>query len=268
MKPPLADVQPLAGRVIVITRAKDQTATFRALLEEAGARVLIAPTIVIEPPLTWAPLDDALSRLPHYQWVIFTSVNGVEMVRRRLEAEGRAAEALGSARIAAIGPATRSALASWGVSVEVLPERYVAEGLIEALRPLVTTGVRVLLPRAAETRDVLVHALEAMGAVVTEVAAYRTRPAADETTELCTALRRGEVDVITFTSSSTVRHFAALFAPDELRSLISGVTVACIGPITRATAASFGIETGISPDEYTIPALARAIVAHFERRRH
>src|SRR5262249_54961071 len=101
VKPPLADVQPLAGRVIVITRAKDQTATFRALLEEAGARVLIAPTIVIEPPLTWAPLDDALSRLPHYQWVIFTSVNGVEMVRRRLEAEGRAAEALGSARIAA-----------------------------------------------------------------------------------------------------------------------------------------------------------------------
>jgi uroporphyrinogen III methyltransferase/synthase len=259
--------QPLAGRVIVVTRAKEQAGSFRALLEQAGARVLLAPTIVIEPPATWAPLDESLARLADYQWVIFTSVNGVEMVRRRLEGVGRASDVLRGARIAAIGPATTAALRSWGLSADVVPETYVAEGLVEALRPLIAPGVRVLLPRAAQTRDVLVHALRDMGALVDEVPAYRARAATEGATELQGALRRGEVDVVTFTSSSTVRHFAALFGQEERGAVMSGVTVACIGPITRATAAAFGIETRVMPSEYTIPALARAIVAHFDTKR-
>jgi uroporphyrinogen III methyltransferase/synthase len=261
----LAPALPLAGRVILVTRAKEQAGRFAALLEEAGARVLVAPTIVIEPPDSWAPLDAALERLPEYRWAIFTSVNGVDMVRRRLQHRGP--EALGACRIAAIGPATAEALRTWGLHVEVVPAEYVAEGLAEQLRPLIRAGERVLLPRAAETRDVLVRELEAMGAVVDEVPAYRTRAATEGLAALSEALRRREVDVVTFTSSSTVRNFAALWDPRELTGLMAGVSVACIGPITRRSAAALGLATEIMPDEYTIPALTRAIIAHFERRR-
>ena len=263
----LAPVQPLAGRVILVTRAREQAGHFTELLEHAGARVLVTPTIVIEPPDSWAPLDAALARAREYRWAIFTSVNGVSMVRRRLEQLGRGSEALGTCRIAAIGPATAEALRAWGVPAEVVPGEYVAEALAGHLRPLIRPRDRVLLPRAAETRDVLVRELAAMGADVDEVAAYRTRAATEGAAELRDALQRHEVDVVTFTSSSTVRNFAALWSPGELGPLMAGVTVACIGPITRRSAAALGLTTEIMPHEYTIPALARAIIAHFERPR-
>ena len=263
----LASALPLAGRVILVTRAREQAGRFAALLEEAGARVLLAPTIVIEPPDSWVPLDDALGRSREYRWAIFTSVNGVEMVRRRLERAGRGCDALASCRLAAIGPATAEALRAWGLAADVVPGEYVAEGLAARLRPLIRPRDRVLLPRAAETRDLLVRELEAMGALVDEVAAYRTRAATERSAGLRDVLGRRTVDVVTFTSSSTVKHFAALWSRDELGPLRAGVTVACIGPITAQTAAGFGLRVQIMPDEYTIPALARAIVTHFEEQR-
>ena len=254
----LAAARPLAGRVILITRAREQADRFAALLEQAGASVLVAPTIAIEPPESWAPLDEALARSHEYQWAIFTSVNGVEMVRRRLERIGRGGEAFQSCRIAAIGPATADALRTWGVATEVIPDEYVAEGLAERLRPLIRGRDRVLLARAAETRDMLVRALEAMGAGVDEVAAYRTRAATHQAPDLRRALERGEIDVVTFTSSSTAKNFAALFGREELSALMAGVTVACIGPITRDTASALSLRTEIMPDAYTIPALAES----------
>jgi uroporphyrinogen III methyltransferase / synthase len=259
--------RPLAGRAILVTRALEQAGRFAALLEEAGARVLLAPTIVIEPPASWAPLDRALAHANEHQWAIFTSANGVDMVRRRLEAMGRGRDALGSCRLAAIGPATARALRAWGLAPEIVPDEYVAEGLAERLRPLIKTGDRLLLPRAAETRDVLVRELAAMGAVVTEVPAYRTRAAAEHAPALRDALTRGSVDVVTFTSSSTVKNFAVLIGHADLVPLMSHVVVACIGPITRATADALGLDTRIMPAEYTIPALARAIVTYFEAQR-
>lgn len=259
----VAAAKPLAGRVVVVTRPRAQAQAFAHLLEEAGARVLLAPTIVIEPPTSWEPLDRALDGLDAYQWVVFTSVNGVEMTRRRLEHAGRTARALEGRRLAAIGPATAEALRRVGLAPELVPEEYVAEGLAGELRGLIRPGDRVLLARAAETRDLLVRELEAAGARVDEVPAYRTRPAGEDAAELRWALAEGRVDVVTFTSSSTVRHFAALFAREELERLLSGVTVACIGPVTRDTAREVGLETRIVPREYTIPALARAIADHF-----
>jgi uroporphyrinogen III methyltransferase/synthase len=250
---------------VVVTRAREQAASFRALLEESGAEVLTVPTIAIEPPDSWRPLDEAVARLESYRWVIFTSINGVEMVRRRLAAAGREG-ALRASRVAAIGPATAEALRRLGVTPEVVPDEYVAEGLAARLRSLVRPHDRVLLPRAADTRDVLVRELDRMGATVDEVAAYRTRPAREDAARLRGALAERRVDVVTFTSSSTVRHFAALFAPGELRRLMAGVTVACIGPITRATATEHGLATHIMPGDYTIPALARAIAEHFAAR--
>lgn len=255
--------RPLAGRTIVVTRAREQAGRFAALLEEAGGTVLAVPTIAIEPPQSWAPLDAALGRLASYQWLILTSVNGVDMFRRRLGEIGGGVEALRGLRVAAIGPATAEALAVWGVAPELVPDEYVAEGLVERLRERLVPGARVLLPRAAETRDVLVRELVGMGVVVDEVPAYRTLPARQGVEPLRAALVAGRVDAVTFTSSSTVRHFAGLFGPGELAALMRGVTVACIGPVTRATAAEHGLETRIMPETYTIPALADAIVAYF-----
>jgi uroporphyrinogen III methyltransferase / synthase len=257
--------KPLTGRVILVTRAREQAGVFAALLEAMGARVMLVPTIAIEEPESWALLDAALAE-PH-DWVIFTSVNGVAMVRRRLEATGRSGALLQRSRLAAIGPATAAALRDWGLSAEVVPEEYVAEGLVERLRPLVAPGDRVLLPRAAQTRDVLVRELVALGARVSEVAAYRTRAATEHAAGLRAALAEGRVDVATFTSSSTVRSFCALFTREELPRLLRGVTVACIGPVTRATAEECGLTAHVVPAEYTIPGLARAIATHFEPAR-
>ena len=257
--------KPLTGRVVLVTRAREQAGAFADLLEAAGARVVLVPTIAIEPPDSWAPLDAALAG--DFHWVVFTSVNGVAMVRRRVDPTGRGRALLERARLAAIGPATAGALGDWGLTAQVVPGEYVAESLVSCLRPLVAAGERVLLPRAAETRDVLVRELAALGAHVTEVAAYRTRPASEQAPALRAALTDGQVDVVTFTSSSTVRSFCALFGAAELPRLLSGVTVACIGPITRATAEGRGLATQIVPADYTIPGLARAIVAHFEPAR-
>jgi uroporphyrinogen III methyltransferase/synthase len=259
--------RPLAGRVVVVTRAREQADAFRALLEDLGASVLALPTIAIAAPDSWEPLDRALADLGAYQWVAFTSVNGVEMVRRRLAARGIATAALAGCRIAAIGPATARALGQLGLAPEVVPDEYVAEALGARLRGRVARGDRVLLPRAARTRDRLVRDLEAMGARVDEVAAYQTRSADDSAAALRAAVREGRVDAVTFTSSSTVRHFAALFPADELAPLMASVVVACIGPVTRATAHEHGLVTHVMPTDYTIPALARALAAHFEAAR-
>ena len=257
--------RPLAGKVVVVTRAAAQAGALRDALEAEGARVVVAPTIAIEPPADWAPLDAALERATTYRWIIFTSVNGVEMVRRRLAERGCGAEALRGPRLAAIGPATAAALAGWGLTPDLVPDEYVAEGLAEALTGRLVPGDRALLPRAAETRDLLVRELAARGATVDEVPAYRTRPVEGAGAALRALLARGEVDVVTFTSSSTARHFAALFEPGELPPLMRGVRVACIGPITRATAGELGLVTTIMPAEYTIPALAAAIASHYAK---
>ena len=261
----VTSAKPLAGRFVVVTRPRAQAQTFAALLEEAGATVLLVPTIVIEPPVSWEPLDRALDRIGDYGWAVFTSVNGVEMTRRRLEERGREMGVLRGRRLAAIGPATAGALRDLGLEPEVVPEEYVAEGLAESLRGLICPGERVLLARASDTRDVLVRELEAAGAQVDEVPAYRTRPAHEDAEELHRALATGRVDVVTFTSSSTVRHFAGLFPSGDLPRLLSGVAIACIGPVTRATAGELGLQARIVPREYTIPALAHAICQHYAR---
>jgi uroporphyrinogen III methyltransferase/synthase len=256
---------PLAGRTVVVTRAAAQARGFSALLEGAGARVIEAPAIVIVPPASWAPLDAALDALDRFAWVILTSVNGVEMLDRRLSARGQEWAALAASRVAAIGPATAAALAERGVHADVVPAEYRAEGLLDRLRGLVEPGQRVLLPRAAETRDVLVTGLRALGAEVVEVAAYVTRPAGEDGARVRAAVAAGGIDAVTFTSSSTARHFARLFTADERRAWLAGVTIACIGPITAATAAEYGLATHVMPEEYTIPALARALEDHFAR---
>jgi uroporphyrinogen III methyltransferase / synthase len=257
--------RPLDGRTIVVTRAAAQAQRFTQLLEAAGARVLEAPAIAIIPPASWEPLDAALDTLDTFTWVIFTSVNGVAMVDRRLPARGLDWSALAGRRVAAIGPATADALGEHGVRADLVPHEYRAEGLLQRLRAVITPADRVLLPRAAQTRDVLVTGLRRLGAQVTEVPAYATRRAEAGTARLREALAAGTIDAVTFTSSSTARNFAELFTEDERRAWLARATVASIGPITAATAAEYGMQTDVMPSEYTIPALARALAEHFAR---
>jgi uroporphyrinogen III methyltransferase/synthase len=256
---------PLEGRTIVVTRAASQAQRFSQLLQAAGARVLEAPAIVIAPPPSWEPLDTALDALDTFTWVVFTSVNGVAMVDRRLPARGLTWSALAGRRVAAIGPATADALAEHDVRADVVPREYRAEGLLERLRGVLTPADRVLLPRAAQTRDVLVTGLRRLGVQVTEVPAYITRRADAGAARLRDALAAGTIDAVTFTSSSTVRNFAEMFTEDERRNWLGRVMVASIGPITAATAAEYGLTTAVMPGEYTIPALARAVAEHFAR---
>jgi uroporphyrinogen III methyltransferase/synthase len=257
--------RPLEGRTIVVTRAAAQAQRFTQLLEAAGARVIEAPAIVIGAPPSWEPLDGALRELAGFTWVIFTSVNGVSMVDRRLMALGLGWPALAGRRVAAIGPATADALREHGVRVDVVPAEYRAEGLVERLRGLVGEADRVLLPRAAQTRDVLVTSLRGLGVDVVEVAAYVTRRPEGGAGRLGEALAGGAVDAVTFTSSSTARNFAEMFTEAERRAWRGRVAIASIGPITAATASDYGLATDIMPAEYTIPALARAISEWFAR---
>jgi uroporphyrinogen III methyltransferase/synthase len=249
----------------VVTRAAAQAQRFTELLQASGARVIEAPAIVIAPPASWEPLDAALTALETFTWVVFTSTNGVAMVDRRLGTLGLGWPALSARRVAAIGPATADALREHGVRVDIVPAEYRAEGLVSRLRPLLSPADRVLLPRAAQTRDVLVTELRQLGVQVIEVAAYATRKAEGGAPRLGEALAAGTVDAVTFTSSSTARNFAEAFSEDERRAWRGRVAVASIGPITAATAAEYGLTTDIMPAEYTIPALARAIVEYFAR---
>jgi len=251
----------------VVTRAAEQAGDFVELLQSAGGQVLQAPTIAIEPPPSWGPLDGALDQLATFTWAVFTSVNGVAMVDRRLGDRGLAWTGFGGLRVAAIGPATAAALVAHGIQPATVPEEYRAEALVERLRPQIGPADRVLLPRAAQAREVLAQELARLGAAVVEVPAYTTRRVEAGAARLREALARGAVDVVTFTSSSTARNFAELFTADERQAWLGGVTIASIGPITAATAAEYGLPTHVMPRQYTIAALADAIAEHFARSR-
>jgi uroporphyrinogen III methyltransferase/synthase len=257
---------PLQGRTVLITRASDQAQRFVDLLEAAGARVLQAPTIAIEPPSSWAPLDRALDALGTFTWAIFTSVNGVAMVDRRLRQRGLGWGGFSRLRLAAIGPATAEALSEHGLRASVVPNDFRAEGLVARLRGEVTPADRILMARASQARDLLTRELRGLGATVTEVPAYTTRRVEASAARLRDALANRAVDAVTFTSSSTARNFAELLTAEQRRTWLDGVTVASIGPVTAATAAEYGLTTHVMPREYTIPALARAIAEHFARQ--
>ncbi len=256
--------RPLFGTTVLVTRPREQAAEFEDLLTGYGAHVVTFPTIAVVPPLDWAPLDRAIADLARYDWIIFTSVNGVRFFFERLRVLGRDVRALGRARLCAIGPRTADVLAGAGFTADVVPAEFQAEGLVEALKKEKLQGARVLIPRAETARDLLPEELKSRGADVTVAVAYRTiRPQADAK-EITERLRRREIGVITFTSSSTVRNFVELFADEnEARALSEHAAVACIGPITAETAETYGLRVRIRAKENTVPALAEAIVGHF-----
>ena len=256
------EAKPLFGKRILVTRAREQASSFAQILEAAGAEVLEFPTIRIVPPESWAPLDAALGQLRDYQWVIFTSANGVRFFWERLRHAGRDLRDLFGITVCAIGPATAEALLRLGVQADIVPAEFKAEALVEAIGEEHVRGSRILLARAAEAREVIPEELARRGAQVDVVPAYRTVKSTADAEELRTMLREGKIHAVTFTSSSTVKHFLDLVG-EETASLLNQVTVASIGPITAETAARCGIVSHIVPESYTIPALAEALVSHF-----
>ncbi len=259
--------KPLSGRRIVVTRARSQASAFTRALENLGAEAVEFPTIEIVPPKSYEALDEALRKIEDYDWIIFTSVNGVGYFSARMAALKRDIKALRKLRVAAIGPETANAVESLGVTPEVVPEEFRAEAILEKLRPEEMRGKKVLVPRAAEAREVLIQTLRLWGATVDAVAAYRTVAATSDPSWMRALLARGEADMVTFTSSSTVRNFAALFNGTDVKQLLAGTAVACIGPITEETAEEIGIRVDVVSKEYTIPGLTEAIVEYFRSKR-
>jgi uroporphyrinogen III methyltransferase/synthase len=228
-------------------------------LQNYGADVIVFPTIEIVQPEDWHPLDKTIEKLDSYDWVIFTSVNGVKFFIQRLQDKRVTVAALAKKKICVIGPRTQKELEKMGLTVHFRPSEYRAEGITEGLKALEIQGQKILLPRARGARRILPEALREAGALVDEVEAYRTVKPALGKASLGAILKKG-IDVVVFTSSSTLRNFMELL-PDK--TAMNGVTVAVIGPITAETVRNYGLEPTIAPQEYTIPALVQAIVEHF-----
>ncbi len=276
-------VAPLAGKQILVTRTREQASTLSEKLRLLGAVPVEFPTIRIVPPTDWSVLDAALKRLyasdeTSYDWLVLTSVNGVYICLQRLRDLGYDPRRMHDVCIATIGPATAAALADYGVSADLVPDEYIAEGVTRALlenarqRQLPLTGQRILLARAAEARKVLFTELQQAGALVDEVPAYYTLPVTrddERGREVFRLLQNGQLDILTFTSSSTVRNFVAWLkgaGPEQfdqvLEQIMRHTQLASIGPITSRTARELGLRVDIEAKEFTIDGLVDAIVLH------
>jgi uroporphyrinogen-III synthase len=253
---------PLAGLRIVVGRARHQASVLSSGLRELGADVIEIPFIEIRKPRSYQPLDSALKNLHEYDWLILTSVNGVEALWERLNKLSLTNKNLKHLKVAAIGPATSKAIEKRGIKVNVVPEEYVAESVVESLRNEVA-GKRVLLARARVARDVIPRELRKLGAKVDVVEAYETLIPQSSRTRLRAILKdsKRHPHAITFTSSSTVRNFVALLGK---KSTLVGIRMASIGPITSSTLRELGLPVDIEATEYTIPGLIKALASRVE----
>ncbi len=258
------ETRPLFGKNILVTRPEDQAAGFVSILSGLGARCVQIPVIRTIPPTTWKELDKAIAGLSIYDWTLFTSVNGVKYFFERLKVARKDARHLSGIKIGVIGPKTAEALLDRGVIPELIPDKYSAEGMVEALHQYPLKGQRVLLPRPVIARDYLPEELKTLGAKVDVVEAYQTVQPEYDQNQLDDLFKNGAIDMVTFTSPSTVDNFLALFVGKSVGKEISKILVACIGPITARRATEKGLTVAVVPDEYTGDALARAIVQFYQ----
>lgn len=256
--------KPLFGRRVLVTRARMQAGALAERLRDVGAEVIGFPVIAFRDPEDWGPLDRAIVALAEYDGVLFTSANAVDRFLDRLDQAGRDTRALAGRTIGAIGSETAAALARRGLRADVVPEDFVAEALADALAARMPLGgKRFLLPRARDAREALPERLVRAGARCDVVEAYRTVPPEGAGARLEALLAEG-IDVVTFTSSSTVRNFTDLLPERKAASMLAGTVVACIGPITAQTALERGIKADVVAPAYTAADLTRAIVSHFQ----
>lgn len=248
----------LAGRRIVVTRAREQAQDLARALEAHGATVILAPVIRIEPAADLEPLRSALARLATYRWIVFTSQNTVSIVLDQIPQSG---SGLGATSVAAVGTATADALARRGVTAAAVPEEFVGEALADAIaaRDPALSGARVLIPSAQDAREALADGLRRHGAKVESIAVYRTVTAATDLGPVAADLLAGRIDAVTFTSSSTVRAFVELAGRDAATS--SRYVAAAIGPVTATTARALGLKDVIVAEPHTADGLVAALSA-------
>ena len=249
------DNRPLFGKKVLVTRSRDQASELSELLRQYGAEPIEFPVIKISPPESFDELDSALDRIEKYDWLLFTSANGVRAVMDRLQDLGRDVRWLKGPKVGAIGPKTAEAIQCLGVKVDFVPEEFVAEAVVREF-PDDPKGKRILIPRAKEAREVLPEKLKEQGAQVDVVTSYKTEAEESDVARVRELLDAGEIDIITFTSSSTVKMFA-----ERIPKVPEGVMIACIGPITAETATSLGLKVAVVAEEYTIKGLVRGLVA-------
>jgi len=252
------EARPLFGKRIVVTRARAQASGMRQKLEAFGAEVLQFPTIRIQPPVSWEEIDAAINRLETYDWLIFSSVNGVAAFFERLFSLGGDARRLGGKSVAAIGPQTAEAVRGFGIIPDLVPKDYKAEGLLEVFPG--GNNRKILFPRARVAREILPETLRQRGHQVDVIPVYET-VMEDPDPKIKEELFAGKIDMITFTASSTVHNFVEIMGGKEsAQGIPASVKVASIGPVTSKTLRDFGLRVDIEPPLYTIDSLITAIV--------
>ncbi|WP_338032345.1 uroporphyrinogen-III C-methyltransferase [Desulfobulbus rhabdoformis] len=257
--------RPLFGQRIVVTRTREQASDLVVKLEENGAECLEYSTIHIEPVEDYTILDQALGEIDSYSWILFTSLNAVTYFFKRLHEKGYDSRKLAATKIAVVGRATGEELLKYGVRADLIPEQFTGKGLAEALLQTEVKGNRILLPRALKATEILPEALTDAGAMVTIAPTYQNIPPQGRREELRDQLEAGSVDMITFTSSSTVSNFLSMLGAadgQELQRLLNNVRIAAIGPITAETVRDNGLSVDIQPERYTIDDMVQAIVCY------
>ncbi len=255
------DTRPLFGQRVLVTRAREQAADLVQALEAEGATPVTFPTIELAPPASYEALDRAIDEVSAYDWAVFTSANAVRCFFERLEVRGKDLRELKGVRVAAIGSSTAQAIRDLKIRVDLVPDEYRAEGLLDAFREAhgSVMGLRVLIPRAAIARDLLPRELERAGAQVTIAEAYRTVRPQVPVEALLADFRAGRIQYLTFTSSSTVRNLVEAMGGGAIE--LGQARVACIGPVTADTARQLGLPVHVVATESTIAGLVRALVA-------
>lgn len=256
----------LFGKRIIVTRTREQASELVASLEENGASCYECATINIEPVEDYYILDEALERIDEYHWVLFTSLNGVKYFFRRLFEKGLDARDLKGPDIGVVGKSTADLLLEYGINADLIPPVFTGEGLAESLLDQGVEGRNVLIPRAVEGRELLPETLRGGGAQVTIAPIYQNVPPEGRREELRAELESGEVDMVTFTSSSTVRNFLTMVDAadqEELERLMAGVSIAAIGPITAKTVTDSGLKVDVQPERHTIEAMVEEIIGFY-----
>jgi len=260
--------RPLFGKHMVVTRTREQASELVALLEENGADCLEYPTLHMEPALDYKVFDDALTNIGDYKWLLFTSLNAVTWFFRHLYEQNMDARNLGGPKIAVVGQATAKKLGNYGLKADLIPKKFTGEGLAEALIQTGVKGNKILLPRAEKAREILPGMLVQAGAEVAIAPVYRNVPPQGRRDELRERLENQTIDLVTFTSSSTVDNFLTMVAADskeELHRLMDPVKIAVIGPITADTVQKHGLRVDIQPEQYTIVDMVHSIVTYYQQ---
>lgn len=257
--------KPLFGKKIIVTRAREQASSFLAKLRNLGADCIEFPTIEIIPPEDYTSLDQSIKDLNNYNWLLFTSVNGVKYFFNRLYEKGNDVRSLGDIKVGAIGPKTAEEVKKYGIIPDLIPSEYRAEAVVEEFRKLKADKLNILLPRAAKAREILPDELKKMGAHIDVVDAYKTIMPDKKAETICKMLEDGKIDMITFTSSSTVSNFMGMFGDkaDKIKTWLANVEIASIGPITSDTANKLDLKITVEPEDYTIDGLTDIIVEYY-----